>query len=388
MCLRGMCAAAAAASAAGWAMAAASDPDYHRALEAELLAATRTPAEPVRAMSPTIFGHVQVRYTATIRDAPPAGEEDLTQGFSMRAVRVGAKGGDDLSYFVLGDVSKSTGVVILLDACAAWRLSDRWSFQAGQFKLPLVYEECVSDTKQLAADRSLATQTVNQDRSQAIQATYDRAEGLRGRVAFSNGIATKNTDFDDPGRADYAFSGRVDWKPAGAWDNLADFTSEQDGAQAVRFGLFGHWQDGGSTGATADRSLLLAGADAQWEGAGWNAFGAATWAHTEPQAGPATDDLTLLGHVGYRLDVDDEIFARASAVFADDRAGFSPENIAEILVGYNHYLDGHRTKFTLDGGVFTAPTSETLRPSDTEVGILPDDGEPQVVIRAQVQITF
>ncbi|MFG0285762.1 MAG: porin [Phycisphaerales bacterium JB039] len=383
----GMGALAAAVTASG-VIAAEPASSERRAMEAELLRGAASQAAQAVA-GPTLFGHMQVRYTANLRDAPPPGEEDFTQGFSMRAVRLGARGGSgDLSYFVLGDVGKATGVVILLDAYADWRLSEAWSLRAGQFKLPLVYEENVSDTKQLAADRSLATQTFNQDRSQGLQATYDNGDDFRGRLAFSSGIATKNTDFDSPVKADYAFSGRVDWKPSGPWSALDDFTSEKDGAQALRFGLFGHWQDGGSTGTTADTALGAAGADVQWERAGWNAFGAVTWAHTEPETGPSADDLFLTGHAGYRINAGNEVFARVSASIADDRSGLDPEDIPEILVGYNHYFDGQSAKLTLDAGLFTAPTTETLRPSDTEVGILPDEGDPQFVFRAQFQVVF
>ena len=48
-----------------------------------------------------------------------------------------------------------------------------WKAQWGQFKLPLLREELVSDGKQLAADRSIPNALFTQGYSQGIQLGYD-----------------------------------------------------------------------------------------------------------------------------------------------------------------------------------------------------------------------
>src|SRR5690606_3540842 len=116
-----------------------------------------------------------------------------------------------------------------------YTLNDDWMLTVGQFKLPLFYEESMSSSKQLAADRSMANEMFNQDRSQGLMATWDNGENFRLQLAASDGIMTANTDFNSAAEADYGFSARVDWKD-GDWRDLEDFTSEANGNQALRIG--------------------------------------------------------------------------------------------------------------------------------------------------------
>src|SRR5690606_26552436 len=151
----------------------------------------------------------------------------------------------------------------------------------------------------------------------------------------------------------------------------------------------GHFQDGGSTGGfTMENQIWALGVDGQWESAGWSAFGSVAWIHSDFEAGDEADDIAIVLQGAYRFDQQDEIFARGSVLLLDDRDGSNIEDQYEILVGYNHYFDGHATKFTLDAGVFLEPSNETAVPENTRVGILPADGDPQIVLRAQLQLLF
>jgi hypothetical protein len=369
---------------------AQSEVDQSRAYQAEMMRDTDARSSYAQSdLSPTLWGQIQIRYTANSRDNAAGGDEDFTHGFSNRRTKIGAEGGNDQwAYKVNGGFNRAGGAFALEDAWVDYTVNDNWIVKVGQFKLPLFYEESTSSSKQLAADRSLANEMFNQDRSQGIMATWDNGQNFRVQIAASDGAGTANTDFDSADEADYGFTGRVDWKD-GDWRDLSDFTSEANGNQALRIGGFAHFQDGGSTGGfTNDTQVWVAGADVQWERAGWSAFASAAWIHSEPDGGDEADDLAFVVQGGYRFDQQDEIFARGSMVLLDDRTGLDVEDQIEILVGYNHYFDGHATKFTVDAGVFLEPTNDTIRARDTSVGILPADGDPQLVLRAQLQVLF
>ena len=372
--------------------ATAQDADQNRAYQAELMRDTDARSSYAQGdMAPMFWGQIQVRYTANIRSEEPTGEESFTHGFSNRRTKLGAKGGnDEWSYKVNGAFSSGDGIFDLEDAYVDYMLNDQWDLRFGQFKLPLFYEESMSSSKMLAADRSLANEFANQDRSQGIMGTWDNGDNFRGQLALSDGAQTANTDYNSIGEADYAFTGRIDWKD-GDWADLEDFTSELNGNQALRIGGFGHWQDGGSTGAsggaTDEVQVLVAGIDGQWESNGWNAFGSVAWISTDPDAGEKTDDLAVVLQGGWRFDETGEVFVRGSYVALDDRPG-DPDDLIEILIGYNRYMDGHNAKFTLDAGYFPFENADGPASRNTAVGLEPDTDSGQIAVRAQFQLLF
>lgn len=369
---------------------AQSEVDQSRALQAEMIQDAGARASYAQGdLSPTVFGQIQIRYTLNNRDDPANDDEEFTHGFSNRRTKLGVRGGNDQwGYRVNGGFSSAGGGFALEDAWVDYAVNESWTVTVGQFKLPAFYEESVSSSKQLAADRSLANEMFNQGRSQGIMATWDNGENFRVQLAFSDGFQTANTDFNSAAEADFGLTGRVDWKD-GDWMDLEDFTSEANGNQALRIGGFGHYEDGGSTGGfTMDDQLWILGIDGQWESNGWSAFGSVAWAHSEPDMGDEADDIAIVAQGAYRFDQADEIFARGSVVLLDDRDSFDAEDQIELLVGYNHYFDGHATKFTVDAGVFLEPSTDTVVRENTAVGILPDNGDPQIAIRAQLQVLF
>src|SRR5690606_2993679 len=141
-------------------------------------------------------------------------------------------------------------------------------------------------------------------------------------------------------------------------------------------------------GPTMDDQLWILGVDGQWESNGWSAFGSVAWIHTEPDMGDEADDIAIVLQGAYRFDQADEVFARGSVVILDDREGLDADDQIELLIGYNHYFDGHATKFTADAGIFLEPSNNTVVPQNTAVGILPDNGDPQIALRLQLQVLF
>ncbi len=382
----------------GPAGSAAAQPGEDRAHQAELVRAAGAATDTRDSLSPTLFGEIQVRYTATSRkdatDRMGVPDNDITHGFTNQRTKIGALGGNEQwRYRVNGGFGRDGGGFVLADAFVDYVVNDQWEVRAGQFKLPIFYEESMASGSQLAADRSYANEIYNQDRSQGVMVTWDDGRNLRAQVAVSDGINTDNTDFNSSMEADYGISARIDRRD-GDWAELNDFTSELDGRQAIRFGAFAFYQDGGATGGFGfDNQLLIVGADAQWERDGWSAFASLAWVHLEAEFGDRTDDYAIVLQGARRFAPADEVFARASTVLADSRTTGGGgdrelEEQVELLAGYNHYFDGHSTKLTVDAAVFLEPTNETLTPSDTALGLLPATGDPQVVLRAQLQILY
>ena len=76
--------------------------------------------------------------------------------------------------------------------------------------------------------------------------------------AFSDGLNTKSTDYTSTLEADYAFTGRVEYKWDGDWKQYDEFTAFRD---AKYFGAIGgalHYQWGGHTvGTTRSATVAL-----------------------------------------------------------------------------------------------------------------------------------
>jgi hypothetical protein len=375
--------------------------DGARAYSAEAIAdaAGRTSGLAAPDAAPVkVFGYAQFRYNFNLRDQVPGGD-DATNGFQTARTKLGAAGNvnDDLGFFVLGSFGVGSGTFTLHDAYGTWKLADGWSLKWGQYKLPLMREETISDTKLLAADRSVMHSVFTQGRSQGVEAAYT-TDQFRLMADFSDGLRTLNTDFNDGEgvfggglEADYALTARVEYKWAGDWDRFNDFTSWQGAAPAGMAGLAVHYQGGGNTVGTFDVDLLQVTADATLKGDGWNAFAAGVYRHLDPSLSGSYDDFGWLIQGGYFLAPDWELFARWDQVFPDSN-WIDAKTFSELTIGVNHYCipESHAAKFTLDVTYFPtdqAGSSGLVNPG-TLTGLLGSDQDGQWNLRAQFQIMF
>ena len=157
--------------------------------------------------------------------------------------------------------SEGDGSAVLDDAWGQYAFGNGWAVKWGQFKLPVLREESVSDTAQLTANRSVMNGEFGQSRSQGVQLSTEQQQ-VRFAAAFSDGIATQNTDFTSSAEADWALTGRLDWKWAGEWKQAKDFTSFPE---SPFFGMVGgavHLQSGGETLAMSRTVQVLLKAEA------------------------------------------------------------------------------------------------------------------------------
>lgn len=374
--------------------------DTSRAYSAELLAdsagRTSTLAQPAAPLV-QIGGQIQFRYLINFRDEVPvvpggAEENDISTGFQTRRTKLEAKGevSDGWSYFVQINADEDGGSVGLQEAWVKYQINEQSTLQWGQLKLPLLREELVSSKRQLAAERSVTNEVFTQDRSQGVQYGWD-GESMRFRVAFSDGLDTENTDFNSAGEADFAFTGRFEYKGSGDWKQFDDFTSWQGSPFAWMVGGAAHYQTGGSTDNTFEVDVIEFTVDGSLEGSGWNAFAAFIFRSIDPPAGSSTDDFGFIVQGGIFLNPQWEAFARWDSIFADDEAlpPGSDDNFNTITAGVNYYVipESHALKFTGDVAyLIDAPGAIT--PTGTGTGVLSTTEDGQFVIRLQFQLLF
>jgi hypothetical protein len=317
-------------------------------------------------------------------------DEDTTTGFQARRTKIWAKGNvaENWGFKVQGNFNRDGGDFELEDAYITNDINDSWSWQFGQFRLPLLREDSVSSANQLAVERSLTNEVFRQNRSQGVQFNYT-GDAFRFMGAFSDGLRTQNTDFNSMAEADYALTGRFEWKWAGDWAQFEDFTSWQGDDNAGMLGAAIHYQGGGETGGpTADIDVLRATADISFEGNGWNAFGAFIYDDTEPDGFDSTTNYGWLVQGGVFLNEQWELFGRYDMTMPDDDLDL--DDFSTITAGVNYYItpQSHAVKFTGDVQYFLDEVDGGLTVITTGAGNLPDDSDGQFVIRLQFQLVF
>ncbi|QOJ00561.1 MAG: hypothetical protein HRU70_08675 [Phycisphaeraceae bacterium] len=399
----------------------------------------------------TVGGLMQFRYTANFRDdgtsTAPAGtittDDDFTQGWANTSTKLWFKGtvGDpNLSFYLQGafmtgrtdDInpgppptvgsSSESNSFILEDAYGEYAFNDSTSVRWGQFKLPILREESVSEQYQLAAQRSVTNAAFNQGRSQAAMISY-RSDQFRFMAATGDGLRSQNTDFNSANEADWSLTARAEFLFQGNdWGRFNDFTSFQGSAFTGMVGAAIHYQQSGDTGDgfdaianTGGSDTLLYTIDVSLEGDGWNLYGAFIGANQNPDAAGegTTDSFGVVLQGGVFLDPNWEIFGRWDAILADDNAGPSPTKLDPsdfhfLTFGVNYYFipQKHTLKFTLQavigltetydltsvdplsGGAGTSAPGYGAPLPFLPGGILGDIDSGEVALQAQVQVLW
>jgi hypothetical protein len=332
---------------------------------------------------------LEYRFIANQRE-DDALDDELTTGFGFRRIRVTAKGSltDELGYSIQGNFGNGTSLG-LTDAYMSWKFDDKTVLRAGQLKVPLLKEEIISHTRQLAAERSIVNSVFTQDYSQGVDLVITQ-DATRLGLALSDGLRTLNTDFDAGTEADFAATARAEYKFSGDWKNFDAFTSFPTGKEASYVGAALHYQSGGSTGGTNDRDLLEYTIDASIKGPGWNAYAAFVGRREEVAAGDF-NDAGFLVQGGYFLSDQWEAFARYAHVMPDsDRVNGG--DFREVTLGANYYFFPESTAVRFTGDVNydlddTIGSSSIVRTSAAN-GLLPSAEDGQVSLRLQLLVSF
>jgi len=354
-------------------------------------------------------GFAQFRYINNFRDNPPNAtsgsfhDSGYTNGFEATRTRLEVTGNiisKALTFKVDSDFNKS-GDASLKDAWGQYAFDNGVKVKWGQFKLPVLREELVADVNQLAIDRSIVNTIFTQDRSQGIQAAYEQDQ-WRILGALSDGLQTLNTDYTSSAEADYAFSGRGEFKWGDDWKRFADFTSWRGQSNAGLIGVAAHYQHSGNTASAGNNAekvdLIQYPADFSLEGNGWNLFVAGVGRHSEPSGTNTASTLDDFGFVvqgGVFVNDQIELFARYDGVFVDSDYGNGIDDTFNTLAGgVNYYVFAQSQAFKISADVqyFVDEVSSNVLVSGvsgSNNNALRFDGEGgQFAVRLQVQLVF
>ncbi|MBS0195380.1 MAG: hypothetical protein JSR77_01345 [Planctomycetes bacterium] len=309
-----------------------------------------------------VFGSAQIRYNADFRDDsdPLSNGKTYTGGFENNLTRIGVHGtvwDKALSYQVRGEFG-SEGSFGLETAFGKYTWDNGFAVQFGQFKHPLFRESMIDNEYQLAVNRSITEGYFGGGYTQGVNFIYSQ-DAWRFLAGFNDGVRSANTPSNsaynattNSGEADYGLTARAEFKIMGAgWERFDDFTSWRSAEDVgLLVGAAIHWQDTGDTGpgGASVQNFLYTG-DVQFEGKGWNAFGAFYGSHIDDNSpgSSARDDFGAAIQGGVFLTDQVEIFARWDAIFFDSSA---VDDNHFITGGVNYYLspESHAAKITAD----------------------------------------
>ena len=304
------------------------------------------------------YVEAQFRNVTNYSDSDGGVGSNFENGFELRRAKVGVRGNafsKDFKYNFRLSVDRATGESILDYAYGEYKFADDWGVRFGQTKLNWTREETVSDTRQLAAERSLLNQILGGGNTlyvQGVSLLYgSEANPIRGELALTDGDNTSNTTFTDQQGGtgvyqDFGVAARGEYKFFGDWDAYSDFTALKTTKDLLVVGGGVDWAQGG------DGDVYRFTADAQYETpAGLGAYGSVIYTIADGDTGEAPLDNSIggLAQVSYLLPnfKNWEAFGRYSIFhFDEDVAG--EDLFHEVTVGVNKYFVGHNAKLTLD----------------------------------------
>ncbi len=350
-----------------------------------------------------IGGQLQFRYNLNFRNKDEVvNEEDFEAGFNQPRTRVYFAGNAEepgLFYRVMLDFRQSGGVGFLQDVWVGYDFDNGWRLRAGQGFTAFMREWAIGDFKLFSVERSFQALVFGQFRSQFAEARYQN-ENLRVTGTFSDGFRSANTDLGgDP--ADWALTGRAEWKFAGEWKRIDDeFRSAPGSEYAGSIGAAAHFERGPEGGVGSEQELLAWTADVLVKGDGWNAMLAGVGYRTGDEAGISGadfEDFSFMGQVGVHVTEKAEIVGRYEIILPDDdRVGNDNFNI--LMLGVNYYLRGQAARFSVAAYWFLDETTGTVagnfadtggrNPVSSAFGALPSANDDQVTIMAQFQLLF
>jgi hypothetical protein len=335
-------------------------------------------------------GQSQTRYTLNINDEA-APRDDAVQGFNLprTALRFEGQIHGDFGYAVQGMFSRAGGAFVLEDAYMHTDLGDGLTLLWGQLRMPVLWEDMLNEKYSLAVDQSVVNAVFGQGRSQGIW-LHQSNEDWRWWAGFSDGVASANTDFG-ASPADWALTGRIEWKAAGEWSQFNQFSSSRGSEDAFKLAAAAHWQQSPDIPATTQTDVFAYTFDAMAAGDGWNAFVEFVGFHTDPDGGTETDDFGLVIQGGVFVSEDWELFGRYDLVSPDSvRPG--DDDFSTVTLGANYYIHGQAAKFTVDlSWYLDASDGNDLvagAAASNSIGLLPSAEEDQIAIRAQFQLLF
>jgi hypothetical protein len=269
----------------------------------------------------------------------------------------------------------------------------------------------------------------NNDSLRAMVSYNDGANNANlGSISGTNAFGVTGDNLG-VGFAQWAFTGRGEWKPFGSWNSFEDFSSMRGEEAGLLLGAGMNWQRGGQQNVAATTTDVTPGSgnaegifftwtvDASWELGGASVF--ASWAmntaYDLPLSNDSINSYGALVQGGYFVSDNVELFARWEWMSTastpqnnpdnlDNPGDFAGQNINFLssynsfvnnigTVGFNWYLGGRNLKFSADFGV-------SWKPLIFQTGLFGDNiagaeyrqegigGGGQLVGRTQLQLLF
>lgn len=378
------------AGAAVSSVALASSPDQTRAYAAEMSADAAARSSQLAAGSEAfkltagentmyIAGSTQFRWTSDFRSKNQVGKHDeYTHGFSIPLTRFrfwGNTVSKELSYGVQlaakSGSSSSDSSFNLEDAYFKYTWDNGFYVKGGQYKLPFLREELVSEERQLTVARSITNNVFTLSRSQGLELGY-AAEQWRFMADFSDGAGAANTEFNSAAESDFAITARAEFMAMGNdWNRWQDLTSWKDAdSNALLIGIAGHYQTSGRTGDGTDgadqknngNNFFAYTADVSFEGMGWNVFGAVVGRHFDSNADgqPKLNDFGWVLQGGVFVTDQVELFARYNGLRGDkDNATSGNRSFHWLTFGGNYYVSPRSHAFKITGDIVWALSKTT-----------------------------
>ena len=341
-----------------------------------------------------VAGHMQFRYVSNNRSN--TGGDDSLDGFTLRRTKLNFSGhvtrNQKFTYSLTlaGEDDFDDGQFEIEAFVLGYQLSDNWKAQLGQMKLPFAREELISSKRQLATDRSVATEYFTLDYGQGVLLKYTGIDGVVLQGMLSDGADTENQDFDSANAdiADAALTLRGDLVVFGNAKAGKDVAAWSGGQDTLLLGAAAHYQLANSGNSTSDDYFTWT-VDALYKTGPLSIIGAVYGLHTQGDNGRGDfDDYAMMVGAGYNLDDHWQPFVQYSHVNLD-----AIKEINAVALGVNYFIDKHNAKFTTDVVYFFNPlttTARTVNNPGTGQGLLPDAAgeDGQFVFRAQFQMLF
>jgi hypothetical protein len=329
--------------------------------------------------------------------AGAGGSSGQAYGFENKRTRLGLSGNMVDSSWTY-DVKYALGYSNSAEEFGAGEVSDAFVTKAlecgatvtvGQFKLPFSAEYAIDVGNLQFMDYSTIESTFGAGYGQGVRVGYASGD-VRVAAAYVNAIREANAAWTaDSPTSEWAFTGRVEAKFAGTWQQFEQSQSWRGDSYGVRLGAGfaverdNTFSDATTSALTADLTVALGGANVT----------AAYYVYSFDDSGlPGVDDSNPMGFVisaGVFVSDTCDVALRYEYADADQDFG-GAENFSALTVGSNWYLSRNRAKWGVDFGYAFDAVSFLYAPTAAGNNWLQDatSEDGQWVFRTQLSFSF
>jgi hypothetical protein len=338
------------------------------------------------------MAYSQFRYGYNHREDPPAGDSHHEHGFMIPRTRIFMEGrfADRYDFQIRTNIN-SEGDFDLINAWAQVRLPKGWSIRAGELFPALSREDWMYPRDLLTTEFSANNAEYAIGTAMGIQASRQLANH-RYWLAFSNGVGGGKSESFDHDAADWAVSGRFEYKLGESWDIWDDLIGRRGREAGVLVGLAALFQGRGDPDYpdTAPKFGTTVTADMSLNGDGFQTMAALTWQHVNPDRGAAAYE-NYGAHVqgGYFVTRTLQLYGYYDGVYPGNQPGdLESYHVLGAGLSYIPFDWTNTYKASLEAGYLFSDMSKTIVSPGSTLGYLESDGSGQLMLRAQLQFGF